>query len=228
MGLFKPAWMGKNEEKALKSVSNIIDWVTLIDIIQTSPHNSVRVAAIKKLPYPHIDQYTGRICSLKFIKEQNVLADVFHNSSVYMLRLEAVTYLTDLSILSSLAKGVNSQTIQSAIMKRIEELSDNAVEIVEKGFDNKCVGINILVEYRMGLTYLDSCGVFDEEKFREFNEITGNRFSDTDIGNQLKGARMMINGMEELKHVLRSNMVEAIATFEKMEREGVDLSKYKL
>ena len=85
---------------------------------------------------------------------------------------------------------------------------------------------NILDEYRAGLSYLDECGAFDEAKFRKFNHIIGNRFSEADITNQLKNAELMIKGMEDLKQLLRSNMVEGISTFEELKRNGIDLSKY--
>ena len=86
----------------------------------------------------------------------------------------------------------------------------------------------ILDKYRDGLAYLDSCGTFDEAKFREFNRITGNRFSEADIQSQLNNARMMINGMEGVRQSLRSAMAEGISAFEKLERNGIDLSKYNI
>jgi len=86
----------------------------------------------------------------------------------------------------------------------------------------------ILEEYRAGLSYLDECGAFDEAKFREFNRITGNRFSNADIENQLRNAKLMIGGMENVKQTLRSSMVEAIGIFEEMERNGIDLSNYNV
>jgi hypothetical protein len=87
---------------------------------------------------------------------------------------------------------------------------------------------SILDKYRMGLSYLDGCGAFDEAKFREFNRVTGNQFSDADMETQLGNARLMIGGMDNLKQILRSSMVEAISVFEEVERQGVDLSKYNL
>ncbi len=85
---------------------------------------------------------------------------------------------------------------------------------------------SILDKYRAGLQYLDSCGSFDEAKFREFNHITGDKFSEADIQTQLGNARLMMNGMDGVKQSLRSAMVEGISMFEEVERRGVDLSKY--
>jgi hypothetical protein len=93
--------------------------------------------------------------------------------------------------------------------------------------DNK-KPMSILDQYRLGLSYLDGCGVFDEGKFREFNRITGNRFSEADMEKQLGNARMMLRGMEDLKQALRGTMLEAIQAFEEIERKGVDLSKFNV
>ena len=87
---------------------------------------------------------------------------------------------------------------------------------------------SIVDQYRAGLRYLDGCGAFDEAKFREFNSMLGNRFPEADVQKQLSNARMMSGGMEEIKAVLRSTVVEAIGTFEELERNGIDLAKYKL
>lgn len=86
---------------------------------------------------------------------------------------------------------------------------------------------NILAKYRDGLGFLDSCGDFDEGKFREFNRIVGNRFSEADIRQQLDNGRML-GSMNEIKKLLRSSTVEAIETFEQLERDGIDLSKFNI
>ena len=86
----------------------------------------------------------------------------------------------------------------------------------------------ILEQYREGLAYLDSCGPFDEAKFREFNRIIGNRFSENDIQSQLRNASMMTDGMEGVRAAVRSAVAEAIGTFEQLERQGIDLSQYDL
>ncbi len=83
----------------------------------------------------------------------------------------------------------------------------------------------MLEQYRAGLSYLNRCGPFDEAKFREFNRITGEPFSEADIQTQLRNARGMIMGMEEVKNALHASMAEGIRTFEKLEQSGVDVSK---
>lgn len=76
--------------------------------------------------------------------------------------------------------------------------------------------------------YLDRCEAFDEADFRDFNRIIGNRFSDADVENQLRNAKLMIREMEDLKQTLRASMIEAIGAFEKLEQSGIDLSKYSV
>lgn len=83
------------------------------------------------------------------------------------------------------------------------------------GIGNKKV-TSILDKYRAGLLYLDSCESFDEAKFRELNRIIGNQFSEADIKTQLGNAQLMLRGVDDLKKVLRSNIVEAIGTFEEI------------
>lgn len=100
-----------------------------------------------------------------------------------------------------------------------------AAEIADNGSKKAA---SILDKYRAGLLYLDGCEGFDEAKFRELNRIIGNRFSETDVKTQLGNAQLMIGGMDDLKKVLRSNIVEAIGTFEEAERNGIDLSKYNI
>lgn len=101
-----------------------------------------------------------------------------------------------------------------------------AVEETVGGTSKKAT--SILDKYRAGLLYLDGCERFDEAEFRELNRIMGNRFSEADIRTQLVNAKSMMRGMDDLKKVLRSNIVEAIGTFEKLEQSGIDLSKYNI
>ena len=87
---------------------------------------------------------------------------------------------------------------------------------------------SILDKYREGLVYLESCTLFGETEFREFNRIIGERFSEADIQTQLANSKMMIAGMDELKGILKQNMIESIKTFEKLEQSGIDLSQYNI
>jgi len=109
-------------------------------------------------------------------------------------------------------------------VKKLPKLSSD--QLTTTNIPKNIKKTSILDEYQAGLSYLDECGAFDESKFRKFNHIIGNRFSDADITTQLKNAELMIKGMEELKQLLRSNMVEGISTFEELERNGIDLSIY--
>ena len=127
----------------------------------------------------------------------------------------------------------NKEKISERESSGVLKTNDSVTEVKpnnlvgERRYENK-KPISILDKYRMGLSYLDKCETFDEAKFREFNRITGNRFSDTDIETHLMSAKLMIKGMEDLKQTLRSTMAEAISAFEEVERNGIDLSKYNV
>lgn len=94
--------------------------------------------------------------------------------------------------------------------------------------DGNSDSVTILTQYREGLRYLDSCGIFDETKLREFNRIIGNRFSEAEIQTQLANAQMMVGGMNALKELLHNSTLEGINAFEKVEQSGIDLSKYNI
>ncbi|MCL2652521.1 MAG: hypothetical protein FWD63_01860 [Propionibacteriaceae bacterium] len=87
---------------------------------------------------------------------------------------------------------------------------------------------SILDQYRAALAYLDSCETFDETALREFNRLSGSRFSEADMENQLGSAKLMLRGMDDLKQSLRSSTAEAIGVFEQLAQSGIDLSKYNL
>jgi hypothetical protein len=138
--------------------------------------------------------------------------DVIMKNSRNQLFTAALLYFIDVNDFSNYKNGL------SASFKGNIGEQDKMIIIFKKA--------SILDKYRAGLSYLDGSGTFDEAKFREFNRITGNRFSNADMEKQLMYAKQMIRGMEDLKQVLRSSTVEAIHTFEELERNGLDLSKY--
>jgi len=82
---------------------------------------------------------------------------------------------------------------------------------------------NRLERYREALTYLDRCVTFNEASFREFNRIAGNIFSDEDITHHIWSAGRMFGGMESIRELLRSTIVEGITTFENLQRQGIDI-----
>ena len=72
MGLFKPAWMGESNDKALKSVQKETDQTKLTEIAKTSPHWNLRRAAVDKLT------------------DQRALADIAKNDSAFDVRFSAI------------------------------------------------------------------------------------------------------------------------------------------
>ena len=49
MGLFKPAWMSDDKEKALKAIEKETEQAILSEIIQKSRYDEIRIAALEKL-----------------------------------------------------------------------------------------------------------------------------------------------------------------------------------
>jgi len=179
--------------------------------------------------------------------ENATLEDLQKYNLVYYIDRYMVNKITDQDILYCLTKlekfkdpGEGLAVCELALEKiadpnkkavlgeKLQTAKNNRIKAATAGANNNAKSTSILDKYRAGLSYLDGCESFDEAKFREFNRIAGNRFSEADIQTQLKNSELMLKGMEEVKQVLRSNMVEAINTFEKLEREGVDLSKYDI
>lgn len=88
-------------------------------------------------------------------------------------------------------------------------------------------GGTILDRYRDALKYLDGCGQLDEGKMRQFNEIAGRIFSESDLQNYARQAEIAPSGWGMVKQTLRSAAQESIAAFEKLQAQGVDLSALK-
>jgi hypothetical protein len=82
---------------------------------------------------------------------------------------------------------------------------------------------NRLERYREALVYLDSCVIFNEASFRKFNRIAGDLFSEEEIARHIRSAGHMFGGMESIKELLRSNIVEGITTFENLQRQGIEI-----
>jgi hypothetical protein len=218
MGLFKPAWQTRNENKALESLSTITDRTTLAEIAQNAPLASIRRLATGILagdsqpaPCPVCGKVTQPAIAQGLLKK---CSNCSWNDAI-----------------CPHVSGFNTQSgfFETCRLKTGRDECENPylywdcpLYAAQSSGNQKQLGI--LDQYRAGVSYLDACGVFDEAKFREFNHITGDRFSEADIQTQLQNAKHMIRGMEEVKEVLRSTTIESIGVFEEMERSGIDLS----
>ena len=180
-----------------------------------------------------------RLLFLTYVRLGNLNIDITDWRQILNLlnifSILTIAYIVFAGTFISKKKKSKEKMSEGGTITTIENI--NANDSVSEVKQNDLVGeqrnenkkpTSILDKYRMGLSYLDECKTFDEAKFREFNRITGNRFSDADIETQLMNAKLMIKGMEDLKQILRSTTVEAISTFEEVERKGIDLSKYNV
>lgn len=108
MGLFKPAWMSDNREKALLAVGKETDQVKLAEIAESAPLDAVRITAVEKLT------------------DQPTLSRIASNASCSeAVRYTAVESLTDEATLAIIAK--QQKEIRRDMFTR-KDARKNAVE----------------------------------------------------------------------------------------------------
>ena len=115
MGLFKPAWMSNNTDKALNAVKKISDQEKLIEIAEWANNEDVRVAAVKKISsqdkliYLVVGGYGLRceamlMAAVEKLTDQRLLVGIVKNGNFsYNVRMKAVNELTDHEALLYLA-----------------------------------------------------------------------------------------------------------------------------
>ena len=237
----KMAKTAKEVAMRITAVKAITDQSFLIDMAQNENESTVRIEAVRN----------------RKLTDQRILADIIKNEKVSNIRKAAVWKLNDQAVLTDVIMNDTDFSIVLDTERRMKDLGlsiDSSAqerirdakaglkqkgkeqqkaaakrkqtEALEKAYSSK--PSSILDKYRAGLSFLDECGAFDEAKFRKFNHVIGNRFSEVDITTQLRNAELMIRGMENIKQTLRSTMVEGISMFEELERSGIDLSKFEV
>ena len=134
MGLFKPAWMGKDEGKALSALSKVQDDDTLVEIAVKCPYPSVQTEAVRKM--------TGDAALFRAIRDSHVpvkakrealdraselvLADAVRSRfTADSIKLEAVARIGNDALLADIAKGENgfgetSQGVREAAYERMD------------------------------------------------------------------------------------------------------------
>ncbi|MDR2384556.1 MAG: hypothetical protein LBD80_02670 [Tannerella sp.] len=103
MGLFTPAWKGKNEEKALRSVEKITGRKKLAKVAKEAITWRARKAAVAKLTH------------------QGLLLDIAMNESEYFVRKAAVANLTDQQSLACVAKNNSDSNIRRAAVAKLAD-----------------------------------------------------------------------------------------------------------
>ena len=129
MGLFKPAWMGKNEARALRALDKVRDDETLFQIATECPHASVQLRAASKIQnrLVRLDvARTSRSVSLEVRKAalegatEQELCDVAKCGShpnVGDIRLEAVRMMSDEALLAEVAATVHDDGARDASVR---------------------------------------------------------------------------------------------------------------
>lgn len=144
MDLFQPAWMSKNEKRALKAVVCAIendDQTLLNRIVNEAPSIDARVAAASHISDQetlaelalHADHWNVQLAAVKNTTSQSVLEAVFNNTqNHYDVRNAAIIRLTDTSALVLIAKNSFIDNFRKLAFKKLSAQSD-FVEIAENG-----------------------------------------------------------------------------------------------
>lgn len=124
MGIFAPAWQGKNEGKALRAVSKISDRAKLEEVANNAPLEIVRYCAIKR-HFAMKGLYGGaeRLFN-SVINTQSVLQMVALTDDESMLRVLAVAKLKDQAIIAQIAKNNKDESVRR---QAVEQLTDQSV-----------------------------------------------------------------------------------------------------
>ena len=141
MGLFKPAWMGKDETKAMRALDKVCDDGTLFQIATECPHASVQLRAASRIQdrLVRLDvARTSRRVPLEVRKaalegaSERELCDVAKcgaNPNVGGIRLEAVRMMSDEALLAVVAATVHSDNRDDASVRAaaFDKVSDRGL-----------------------------------------------------------------------------------------------------
>ena len=130
MGLFKPAWMSNNEEKAIMAVKSLVG-NDLVLAARTAPSVNIRIEAINRLTEQSIlanfakydNDIFVREAAMKKITDQSILADFARNTKDWTQLYAVVENLTDQSVLEEIAK--NDEFSFELHVAAIEKLTNN-------------------------------------------------------------------------------------------------------
>ncbi|MCL2776089.1 MAG: hypothetical protein FWD71_22510 [Oscillospiraceae bacterium] len=106
MGLFKPAWMNEEQNKALEAIGKLSNQVELAKAVKDAPVWKVKVEAVKK------------------ITDKTLLADIAKNAVKEYLRQLAVERIIDQTLLIDIAKNDNDADVRITAALNI---SDNII-----------------------------------------------------------------------------------------------------
>ena len=119
MGIFKPAWMSKDQDKALRAVKKLFDDATLAHIVKNDKRVDVRMAAVENLA------------------DQAALADIAKNDEHDWVREAAAKKLTCQAVLAGIAKNDGCDNVRMAAFKNLSDQPWIAHVVKnEKGWNN--------------------------------------------------------------------------------------------
>ena len=238
-----------NERRA--AIRALGDQELLYRIVGDGFYETDRTAALERLTQQdylydtalHNSVYKLRALALKRLDDSH-REKLLYSNAPNADKACAAAAISDVPALKRVIRDVSlSQEVRMSAARHLEltapeeygELRDLAEDMANASVQRKADSVSapakkqtILDQYRAGLSFLDSCGSFDEEKLREFNRITGKRFSEENIRNYVQASKDLITGMEGIRQTLRGSMKEAIGTFEQLEKNGIDLSKFDI
>ena len=127
MGLFGPAWKGKNKEKALKWVKGSEDQAKLARAAREGTLPDVREAALRKLEDQkviadaalHDPDWEVRRTAVWQLKDQDALKQAAGKDPVSEVRESALLSITDEQYLVSYAAQINSDRLARYAMERV-------------------------------------------------------------------------------------------------------------
>lgn len=136
--LFKPAWMNKDERKALKAVKKLINNEILSNIAKNDKRIDIRMAAVGNLTDQVIltciakeDEHIWvREAAVKKLTNQVVLADFAKNGERDSVRIIAFKNLTDQQLIADVVKngkGCNNYNECQMHQEAVKKLTDQIV-----------------------------------------------------------------------------------------------------
>ena len=126
MGLFKPAWMSSNLDKATKAAEKEKNLTKLAEIAKNSPHPNAQMRAMLRLAdqsvYAHIAKYAKdkvlRHTAIKELSEQSALAYVVVNDNDWNNQSAALEKLTEPSLFVYVAKNSKNTSFRGKAVRQ--------------------------------------------------------------------------------------------------------------
>jgi len=134
MGLFEPAWMSKDKNKAVKAVRMLTDEKVLTRVLQKAQHNEVITAALVRIAQVAQD-WEVRQAAVKQMADQNFWADIAENDLHIYVCYASVQCLADQNILLEIAEKTEDWGVCKAAIEKLT----NPIALVGLAINNRHV-----------------------------------------------------------------------------------------